>query len=353
MEKSIVWGTQVNADLFDPDFATQLQIDPAVLPSREQCFYYELEVTVSALTAGFSEQIKHFYLPDTILRNCKNEMNRYSEILSAQITSVLKLFRDYGLEISNATISGAPIEPSDAVCIQLLRGKDKEHDKKGRLIVPMTIISIIPDRLWLHNQIIHYCQTEIVDHIKHQVQKEIAEIKHPQQQKMIPFRALIQCLFSIKGMKTNASADTIIETARFDKKPPMLAYGNLKEPTRGSVFPEIPTPAWMIYLEKRDGSWKIETYSKGIDAQSRLVSIWKQSHIRTALALHNLVSIQYSFIAHTENGLVSIAPLEATVYDKIQVVWKKDLSTYGQAYHAEHEKNAITGFQDCLYMNYL
>ncbi len=32
MEKSIVWGTQVNADLFDPDFATQLPIDPARLP---------------------------------------------------------------------------------------------------------------------------------------------------------------------------------------------------------------------------------------------------------------------------------------------------------------------------------
>ena len=323
MEKSIVWETQVNADLFDPGFATQLPIDPARLPPKEQCFYYELEVTVSELTAGFAEQINHFYLPETILRNCKTEMDRYSGILSVQISAVLKLFRDYGLEISNATISGAPIEPSDAVYIQLVQGRDKEYDRKGGLIVPMTAISIIPDRIWLHNHIIHYRQTEFYNYIRRQVQKEIDEIKHPQQQESIPFSDLIQRLFSVKELKTNASTNTIMETALFDQKPPVLAYGNLREPARASAFPETLTPAWMIYLEKEDGAWRIETYSKGIDAQRHLATIWKQGHVRAALALHNLVSIPYSFIAHTENGLVSIAPLEVSVYDQIQVVWKK------------------------------
>ena len=84
------------------------------------------------------------------------------------------------------------------------------------------------------------------------------------------------------------------------------------------------TPEWMIYLEKKDGTWQIETYSRGIDAQNRLVSIWKRDHVHVALALYDLVPIKYSFAAHTEHGLVGITPIEAKAYDQIQTVWSRD-----------------------------
>ena len=326
MGKNIIWESKVNADLFDPEFPMQLQIDPATLPPKEQSFFYELKVKVSVQTAGFSDQINRFFLPDSVIRNCKTEMDRYSEILSVQISSVLKLFRDFGFIISNAAISGSPIEPVNMVCLQLLQGNEKEYDKRGKLIVPITAISIIPDALWLRNQVIHFYQSEIVNSIKQQARNEIAKAIHPRQQTPLSFSDLVQRLFSAKGLKTKATAEMILETAQFHQKAPVLAAGNLKMPSKYGAFPEVSPPEWMIYLEKKDGTWQIETYSRGIDAQNRLVSIWKRDHVRAALALYDLVPIKYSFAAHTEYGLVYIAPIEAKVYDQIQTVWSNDPS---------------------------
>ena len=221
MERIILWEFSTKADVLHPDFYEQLTIDFSTLPPVEQSFDYDLEISVSILASLNKEKVNSFFLPQSVTRNCRTDMNRFGEVLSAQASTVLQLFRDMGYTISMTTISADRMESSDKVTLRLLRGKDIEYDAKGKRKETVTAICIVPDREGFQNILTAYCKNRITEQIRKQVREEVAEISHPRKAVFVTFNELLHRIFSADGLRTQGTVEAIAESAHFNNKAPV------------------------------------------------------------------------------------------------------------------------------------
>lgn len=330
-QKETIWQSNVQADIFSPDFYAQLGLENTELPPKDQPFYYDLDVTVSLATSQMEDRIERYCYRRPIRQRATASKDKYGAILGEQINEVLLLFREMGYALKNVEICAEPMENPQEVILALSKGPNKEYDKKGNPKSVFILVSIIPNGPGFRANLKRFVSELPLKPMKEEIRKQTEPPKPSAE--MISLETLF--LPIAQEIAANSQAETdpqmIVDSMKSNyhvrSMQPFSMYGR-----RGLVNPvekqakEVPAPAWLLYTEKSNSEWSIVELKSGLEAQYELERIWKRKTTHTAFVLHDLHPVSYTLFGKQEQGYLKISKLEASHYPALRVIWDNGIT---------------------------
>ena len=328
---TIVWCTEIHADIFSKDFFEQLHIEKIKLPPIDQSFYYDLGIWVNSINAYDTEKIRQYLFDRGSYRSLRNLDEEFDIILGEQFEPVYKAFKSLGYIFGSTFICAGGSGTPDSVRILLFRGQEKEYDKNGKLKKIITVHSHVPHGVGFSNLLRELVSTkkEILE-VANTDKLFVPESDCPQEQNVPPLSSVsqitLQVLFKAvsTGVKANASICTneLIERCRILQRNPLLIEStNSKEVQVAPTIDMVAYPQWCLYTETKNHTWNISTFSSGAELQSKLLDICRQKSTYIAVPFHNLEPIDYTLSAKLFMGYTKITLAKASQYSDVQILW--------------------------------
>ena len=326
----ILWQTKVRADILSPDFTEQLGLENAELPSTEQPFYMNLDVTISLATSAMAGKIESYRCRQLCNQRITERKAKYSAILGEQINEVFRRLRESGYALKNAKICAEPTEDPQEVTIALLKGEDKEYDQKGREKKVFTVISVIPSgpgmRANLERALAEFCLRKM----KEELHQPEAPLKLSADR--IAVEKLLRPIAQEIAVdeKAEASLQTIIDSLKnsyhIHKIQPFSMGGRRNQAKAAAArTEEVPSLSWVLYMEKNNAEWSLTEMKSGMEAQYELERLWKRKTTRRAIVLHDLKPVPYTLLGKQEHGFMKIVKSDAAAYPALRVVWDQEI----------------------------
>lgn len=339
-DKPIVWYTKLRADIFCKDFCEQLHLENIKLPPDDPSFYYDLGIIVNSINVYNVDKIRQYLFDHGSYRSLGDLYEEFDDILRQQFKPVYEAFKAFGYRFGSAFICALGSGDPDEVTILLLRGQDKEYDKKGKLKKIITVSSAIPNGVGFSNLLSEFLSAKKSASVAAKSKDQIVpEFDHPQEQTIPPLSSEPQITLSelfnaiVVGVaeKTNIRASITNElTAKYRivNNDPLLIESTYSEEIQSNPMTSAVTyPQWFLYCEMKDHTWNISAFPSGPELQRKLLDICKQKSTYIAVPFHNLTPISYTLSAKLFMGYTKINFAEASRYSDVQIMWDDLIKT--------------------------
>lgn len=279
----------------------------------QQAEFYQYELTINHMR------------PEPKTESEKKKQKIY-DILSEQLDKVSASLKENGYSIRNAAIIGDDLE-NDSVHIIVYRQETPVAGKR-KAQTEIRINSILPDRPLLIKQAGRMLAEILWERMQKERETELAKKAHTPNYVSADrlFSAISDALSEEIEDMTKLTTDKLIASASFDSEWP-LRICRKNEADQEKVCSEntqIDCPEYIISYLNHDGNWRLEKL-ENLRAAQYIISNEGFRHKKTQsiIVLKNLKIIPYLLFADTEEGLISVSPVEAYRYKKLLVSWKK------------------------------
>lgn len=333
-DKAIAWYAKLRADIFSKDFCEQLHLENIKLPPDDPSFYYDLGIIVNSINVYDMEKIEQYLFDHGSYRRLGDLYEEFEAILRQQFKPVHEAFKAFGYRFGSAFICALGSGDPDEVTILLLRGQDKEYDKKGKLKRIITVSSTIPIGVGFGNLLSEFLSAKRSASTAAKSTDQVVPASNYSQEQVVPppppepqitLRELFDAIVGGVAEKANIRASIANELTaayRLASNDPLLIESTYsKEVQSTPMISAVTYPQWFLYTEMKDHTWSISAFPSGSDLQSKLLNICRQKSTYIAIPFHNLKPINYSLSAKLFVGYTKIAPAEASRYSDIQIIW--------------------------------